>query len=546
MEQNVPQPFSKYKKPVELDPAYAVPEIETSTYNPGGDPTKSGGNTAEPNKWRDSGILSTLNEGVLNYTKKPAKALAPVTRPPIIEPASPLGLVPFDSGVKEPAFDSGVTPPSEDMTPTWRPGMGQEQRVPGDLPPPSTSDFIQTEYSSSGMDTDSMQRISNAQDAHNSTIELVSSLEGAIGVDRSLALNDAVNGFIERTGDNHNAYMDGYEKVMNQMDSVSADMVALAEKKINPDRYLENMTGTNKALMVILAFAEGFAGKGGKDSFALNHLDSKIQQDIALQERDLAAQTKSKDGELNFLGQKLAKLGTIEAAKQSMILTSYEAAKIKIEALTQGANARIAPEKAQEIIAGIEVKQAETMAQSLQGSFKNVGLMTSEQIVEDPLRNVAWDRSVNLPDGTVGVMNSVNEATMFNQLSGSAASFNELAEEAKKLRIELTSSAASMMNPTMVSAKKQNLMNITNGLRVALGNINDVTPSKEGIKMLKDLIGDQTGLSFAISDVENAQKSINSKVQNMWKTSGIGVVGKQEDVREYRMMDKQQLTKNGI
>jgi hypothetical protein len=31
----------------------------------------------------------------------------------------------------------------------------------------------------------------------------------------------------------------------------------------------------------------------------------------------------------------------------------------------------------------------------------------------------------------------------------------------------------------------------------------------------------------------------------MWKTSGIGVVGKQEDVREYRMMDKQQLIKNG-
>jgi hypothetical protein len=477
-------------------------------------------------------------EGVINETKPDSNYN------PYLEARGKTPIdTPIGGQVDVPGFNSGFTPPtnpdgSPDTRPDYIPGQGMGQVGQDGLSQPQ-SDFIQTEYQTQGMDEVSMRRIEEAQQAHNIMIQQVSELEGVIGVERAMGLNNAINQFIENTSDSHDAYMNGYKKVITDMDSVMESIEDITNRKIDPDRYISNLDNTQKGMLVLMAFADGFSGKTGSPDSAINFLNSKIQQDIALQERDINARKEGATMKMNYLGQKLSQLGDMNTAKQAMTMTTLEAAKARIQALTEGANARLAPEKAQELIAGIEVKQAEVFANTMASKFVNATALNKPN---DAMKNIDWRRSVNLPDGTVGIVSSEEDAKKFNEKAAQVQAFNQLADKTMKMREQLVNDKGEWINPTISSALKQDLNNHTEYLRVALGNLVDVSNSKEGAKILQKLVGKQTGASFAISDIQNAQRIANETVQSMWDTSGIGVIGTQEQVKGYRMQTQQSLT----
>jgi hypothetical protein len=482
------------------------------------------GNLPETSATTSNPFLSRIRRGldeVRGFLTAPFRSNRPDTQtaPGDVQTTSEVPHTSFTSGFEQGIVDDGI--------PTWNP-YASEGTVENDL---GMGGYIRQGYTAQGISPEDAQKISEAQNIYNTLVGYVAELDSVIGVNEAAGLNQAVSQYIEATSDDHNSFVKGVTEITKRLDNVTKEMHQLASQSIDPDRYIKNMPGTQKALSVLTAFAEGFGGKNVDETFSMRYLQSKIQQDIALQERDI----NSKKEGLNFVGnalkEKLNILGSMDAAKQSMNLTLLEATKQKIDALSMGANAQISPDKAQLMIAGIEVEQAKLFAETQKSEYINAAMLQGQ---EDPLAKIDWSRSVNLPDGTVGIVTSPKEAQEFNALSARVSTFNKTAEEAKQLREELVNSSA-ILAPSILSAKKQYLKQLTTQMHAQLAPLADVASSKEGQKLLRNLISDQTGMSYAISDVNNVQKMLNNNVQDSWNQVGVGIAGTQEQVRPYRL-----------
>ena len=366
-----------------------------------------------------------------------------------------------------------------------------------------------------GLTPESKERLSEAEGVYTHAQGVLTEMEGKIGQEKYTQLENAFNEYIDRTGDDFQQFQSGVERIQEELDIIGQNIEDIANEKIDPDRYISNMSNTQKIAGAMMAFMEGvsnsFDGKQG--NFFIENLHGRIQQDIQLQERDLAVRREAEDAKANLLRDKLQTHGNMYTAKKALEAETLASVLKKIESKANADSQGLFAQRAELLMAEGERKLAEINADTMSSQFQ---LMVHEQRQQqDILDNIPPENIVSINGQAFAAMDrsSAEEARQFtNHLPTVMQNLREM-----KNLVEDEGFFGRTMNPytrSEINAKRNDLI-------AGLERMQGRNFSRDAFKNMVDMVGNPASIRGWQNNLKEVEESLKNRLEGVIDSAGL-------------------------
>jgi len=269
--------------------------------------------------------------------------------------------------------------------------------------------------------------------------------QSEIGKAKANEIAKAHDDYIEDKNTTHSDYVKKVNYVQQQMDAIQSDLNDILKKQVDPDRYLKNMSSTDRFWGAIAAGMEAgfnaFAGTNYKT--VVDTLNRNISNDIAMQKEAILNQKETIEGKKNLLKEKLDQSNDIKEAENKLHAETLTASLAKINALAEGGLAGLDPKKAELLNAELTTKIKEKTAeletavwrQKEGPSLKDI--MELSDKIKESTENTAGKKysgeyTSKLPNGKYVVFNDKIDARKFREAQAAALEINKNVSDLKK------------------------------------------------------------------------------------------------------------------
>lgn len=309
--------------------------------------------------------------------------------------------------------------------------MGKQAEEPYEtLPTDSTTTFkggmqtTSTTKTNSKTATTKMAAHSKEQilKAHQTLAEFsnrVANLKAVIGGDKALKVEEAYNNYASTASKGYEDFERTFTKIQDDIDKVDMSLQDISTKKIDPNRYLSQMTNTDRVMNALAAGLEAGWNNMVKDpamrmDYFQHRIEKAIQMDITLQEKELTQEKDYQTGKASLLRDKLKDFDSLAKAKNALSADMLKVAEGKILSWAEGQNALILPEEAQAITAENALKIAEKQADMISTTFDQETVSKTEPIKKSE-KDTAGETfpseyAVPLKNGKFAIMMSKEDA----------------------------------------------------------------------------------------------------------------------------------------
>lgn len=410
--------------------------------------------------------------------------------------------------------------------------------------------------SKSGMAPASREQVLKANETLAQFTNQVAELRGLIGEEKAQQVEEAYNEYAGKISSSYEDFERTFENIQGDLAKVDASLKALSEKKIDPNRYIKGMSTTDKLISALAAGLEAGWNSLVKDpalkqDYWKNQVQNAIKMDIAMQEKELEQEKGYLTDRSTMLRNKLQDFGTMNKAKLALEADMLKITNDKIEAWANGANAAIAPEEAQMLIAQNNVAIAEKTAQMISSNFTESWKRQEQEGIsaKDALsllkeggkqgnsgQPVPSEYAVPLPNGKFAVMMSKDDATKTRESLALVDKVKSKLNEVLKLRsgmdaIDYAAGKIGWTNNKTVGLLKSLQSNIAGELAQVKGLGALTGPDL-------DLVIDETGILTSFG------QSVDARIQSMIKRLDREVESKLKSA--YGFVDKEQILSPGV
>lgn len=350
-----------------------------------------------------------------------------------------------------------------------------------------------------------------------------------------------------------NEYFKKVEKTKSEIRDVYSEIKDLESKKIDPDRYIKQMSGAAKVGAVVDAVFRSYMKMSGKGQFLsetswADQIRQAAREDVNFQFNELKMQKDGATAKYRLLNDELKMHGDEVNAKLAMeakLISAASAdleAKLKLRELTEGQQAALRAEQ-NKLKMGTALNLLQMTARGYEEQpMVNTGALTPDKLIE--YRKDLLTRSIYVPSFTEDgqlvtdeagnpilrpqILENTNGADKVKSMSAAAVGAIKTMNELKVLKDKAAIYKKAM--PTEVKAEikaKATALKMELKDYFALGAI-----TGPDMELLDALVGDPTAIFFDVFDgtmkgfTDSLQKGLNNKMAALAPMTTEGYVAK--------------------